>query len=145
MNTGQFGASVCGPACWRDALKLVALGIAVGIPIAVAGGYSLRAFLFGVASLDPAALAAACAVLALAALLAAYIPARRGCRRSPRRATLGVISSQPLTRSYAARRRQSSRASQPLMRFQLAKVWLTCRHTRRLMTPTGQCHDNVNY
>ena len=59
-----------------DALKLVALGIGVGIPIAVAGGYSLRAFLFGVAPVDPAALAAACAVLAFAALLAAYIPAR---------------------------------------------------------------------
>jgi hypothetical protein len=28
-----------------DALKLVALGIAVGVPIAVAGGSSLRAFL----------------------------------------------------------------------------------------------------
>ena len=66
-----------------DALKLVALGIGVGVPIAVAGGYSLRAFLFGVAPVDPAALAAACAVLALAALLAAYIPARRAAAVDP--------------------------------------------------------------
>jgi predicted permease len=66
-----------------DALKLVALGIGVGGPIAVAGGYSVRAFLFGVAPVDPPALAAACAVLALAALLAAYIPARRAAAVDP--------------------------------------------------------------
>ena len=66
-----------------DALKLVALGIGVGVPIAVAGGYSLRAFLFGVAPVDAAALAAACAVLALASLLAAWIPARRAAAVDP--------------------------------------------------------------
>jgi predicted permease len=66
-----------------DALKLVALGIGVGVPIAVAGGYSLRAFLFGVAPIDPAALVASCAVLALAALLAAYMPARRAAAVDP--------------------------------------------------------------
>jgi ABC-type antimicrobial peptide transport system permease subunit len=66
-----------------DALKLVALGIIVGVPIAVAGGYSLRAFLFGVEPVDPAALAAACGVLAFAALLAAYVPARRAATLDP--------------------------------------------------------------
>ena len=66
-----------------DALKLVAMGISVGVPIAVAGGYSLRAFLFGVEPVDPAAIAAACAVLAIAALLAAYIPARRAAAVDP--------------------------------------------------------------
>jgi ABC-type lipoprotein release transport system permease subunit len=34
-------------------------------------------------AVDPAALAAACAVLALAALLAAYIPARRAAAVDP--------------------------------------------------------------
>ncbi len=67
----------------RDALKLVALGIGVGVPIAIAGGYSLRAFLFGVVPVDPAALATACAVLAFAALLAACIPARRAAAVDP--------------------------------------------------------------
>jgi ABC-type antimicrobial peptide transport system permease subunit len=66
-----------------DALKLIGLGIVMGVPIAVAGGYWLRAFLFGVAPVDPAALAAACAVLASAALLAAYIPARRAANVDP--------------------------------------------------------------
>ena len=66
-----------------DALKLVALGIIVGVPIAVAGGYSLRAFLFGVEPVDPAALAAACGLLAVAALLAAYVPARRAAAVDP--------------------------------------------------------------
>jgi hypothetical protein len=73
-----------------DALKLVAAGIGVGAPIAIAGGYALRAFLFGVAPVDPAALAGACAVLALAALLAACIRTARGGRRSPRDAALGI-------------------------------------------------------
>jgi predicted lysophospholipase L1 biosynthesis ABC-type transport system permease subunit len=67
----------------RDALKLAAAGIVVGVPIAVAGGYSLRAFLFGVAPIDLAALAAASAVLAVAALMAAYIPARRAAAVDP--------------------------------------------------------------
>lgn len=66
-----------------DALKLVALGIIVGVPIAVGGGYSLRAFLFGVEPVDPVALVAACGVLAFAALLAAYVPARRAAAVDP--------------------------------------------------------------
>jgi hypothetical protein len=66
-----------------DALKLVAAGIGLGVPIAIGGGYALRAFLFGVAPVDPAALAGACAVLALAALLSACIPARRAAAVDP--------------------------------------------------------------
>jgi hypothetical protein len=50
----------------------------------------------------------------------------RACNRAERR----IASSQPLTRSYAARRKPSSRASQPLMRFQLAKLRLTTPITR---------------
>jgi len=67
----------------RDALKLVALGIGIGVPFAVGGGYALRGFLFGVAPIDPTALVASCAVLALVALLAAYIPARRATAVDP--------------------------------------------------------------
>jgi ABC-type lipoprotein release transport system permease subunit len=43
----------------------------------------MTAFLFGVAPVDPAALAAACALLVLAALLAACIPARRAAAVDP--------------------------------------------------------------
>jgi len=66
-----------------DALKLVVVGIAAGVPIAIAGGYSLRAFLFGVEPVDPLALVGACGVLALAAFLAACIPARRAAAVDP--------------------------------------------------------------
>ena len=66
-----------------DALKLVATALVVGVPMAVAAGYSLRAFLFGVSPLDPAAIVAACALLAGVALLAAYVPARRAAAVDP--------------------------------------------------------------
>jgi putative ABC transport system permease protein len=68
---------------FSDALKLVAAGIGVGVPIAIAAGFSLRAFLFGVAPVDPVTFAGACAVLAVAALLAASIPAQRAAAVDP--------------------------------------------------------------
>jgi ABC-type antimicrobial peptide transport system permease subunit len=61
----------------RDALRLVAAGLLVGVPLALGVGSMLRSFLFGVSVLDGPTLAGACAVLTLSAALAAYIPASR--------------------------------------------------------------------
>jgi predicted permease len=66
-----------------DAMTLVATALVVGVPLALAAGSSLRAFLFGVTPQDPASLCAACALLAAAALLAAYVPARRAAAVDP--------------------------------------------------------------
>jgi predicted permease len=66
-----------------DALRLVAVALVLGVPLSLAAGYSLRAFLFGVTPTDPAALTGACLVLALAATLAAYVPARRAAAVDP--------------------------------------------------------------
>jgi ABC-type antimicrobial peptide transport system permease subunit len=66
-----------------DAMKLVVAAFVVGFPLALAGGYSLRAFLFGVGPLDPVAIAGSCLVLALIALLAAYVPAKRAAAGDP--------------------------------------------------------------
>jgi len=65
------------------AWALVAGAFAVGVPLALAAGYAVRAFLFGVAPQDPVTLLGACAVLALAATLAACVPARRAAGVDP--------------------------------------------------------------
>ena len=66
-----------------SALRLVAIGIAIGIPVAIAAGRLIAAQLFGVAAGDPVTLAAAAALLLLVGGLAAYGPARRASRVDP--------------------------------------------------------------
>jgi predicted permease len=65
------------------ALRLVWVGIAVGIPGALLAGRAIRSQLFGVSAGDPATLAVVAAVLTLATGLAAYVPARRASRLDP--------------------------------------------------------------
>jgi ABC-type antimicrobial peptide transport system permease subunit len=64
-------------------MRSVGAGIAVGTVAGIAAVRLLTTFLFGVAPLDPAAFAGAAALLALVALGAAYIPARRATRVDP--------------------------------------------------------------
>jgi predicted permease len=66
-----------------ESLILVAAGVLAGVPLSLAAGYSLRTFLFGVTAHDIPALAGACAVLTLVALVAAFVPARRASRVDP--------------------------------------------------------------
>jgi ABC-type antimicrobial peptide transport system permease subunit len=66
-----------------SALRLVAIGIAIGIPAAIAAGRLFAAQLFGVSASDPVTLAAAAALLTLVAGLAAWGPARRASRVDP--------------------------------------------------------------
>ena len=67
----------------REALGLVVVGVALGVPLALAAGYAARAFLFGVAPHDGTTLALACAALIVVALVAAFAPARRASRVEP--------------------------------------------------------------
>jgi ABC-type antimicrobial peptide transport system permease subunit len=67
----------------RSALWLVAMGIAVGVPIALAVGRLIRSQLFGVSGTDPVTFAMATVVLALVAGAAAYLPARRASHVDP--------------------------------------------------------------
>jgi len=67
----------------RDTVFYVALGLAAGLPLAFAAASALRSQLFGVEPGDTATMAAACSVVAAAALLAAYLPARRAPRVDP--------------------------------------------------------------
>jgi ABC-type antimicrobial peptide transport system permease subunit len=68
------------------ALRIAAIGSAVGIVTALTGGKLLRALLFDVSATDPIALSGACAVLLTVALGAAYVPARRATKIDPARA-----------------------------------------------------------
>jgi ABC-type antimicrobial peptide transport system permease subunit len=67
----------------RSGTILVALGIAVGLGLTAVGGRVVRSLLFGVAPLDPLAIAVAGVTLSLAALAACYVPARRATKVDP--------------------------------------------------------------
>jgi predicted permease len=70
----------------RGALMLVALGLAIGIPIALLGARLMADQLYGVRAWDPATLALAIGVLAVAAAIAGFIPARRAASIEPMKA-----------------------------------------------------------
>jgi predicted permease len=65
------------------ALKLTALGIALGLPLAFAAARSMQAMLFGVAPSHLPAFAATAAVLIVVALIASWLPARRASHVDP--------------------------------------------------------------
>jgi predicted permease len=67
----------------RGALRRVAAGLILGIPLAVGGGRLLSAQLYGVSFWDPSALAVAGGSLAACAFIAALIPASRAALISP--------------------------------------------------------------
>jgi predicted permease len=70
----------------RSAFKRAALGLLLGIPLAVGAGRLISAQLFEVKSWDPAALTVATLALALCAFLAALIPATRAASIEPMQA-----------------------------------------------------------
>jgi putative ABC transport system permease protein len=67
----------------RDVLLLVALGVAAGVPAALALTRVVKSQLFGLSAHDPLTLALATAGLALVALAAGYLPALRASRLDP--------------------------------------------------------------
>ena len=67
----------------RGALSPVLAGLALGGVVLVPFTRVLRSFLFEVTPSDPTAFLIACAALLIAALLAAYLPARRASRIDP--------------------------------------------------------------
>ena len=67
----------------RDAVAMIAVGIAIALPCVAALGKLVQSQLFGVTATDPATVAAAALVLAVGALAAAFIPAWRASNVSP--------------------------------------------------------------
>ncbi|HET6216384.1 MAG TPA: ABC transporter permease [Acidobacteriaceae bacterium] len=94
QRTHEIGVRMALGAKRRDVLRLVlnqvmvlaGLGIAFGIAGALALTRLLEGYLYRVKPTDPFTLAAACAVLAIAAILASYLPARRAASVDPMQA-----------------------------------------------------------
>ena len=70
----------------KQALALVAIGIAIGIAGAYGISKALTSLLHGVSPTDPATFAGTLALMAITAALASFIPARRALRLDPIRA-----------------------------------------------------------
>ncbi len=67
----------------RDTLVVVLVGLALGIPLALAGARLIQGMLFGVGSVDPMVIVVASILLIAVAALAGYLPARRAARVDP--------------------------------------------------------------
>lgn len=67
----------------RESIVLIAVGLVFGLPLAWVAAHWIRTFLFGVPVADPFAIAGAVFVIAIASLVAAYLPAFRATKIDP--------------------------------------------------------------
>jgi putative ABC transport system permease protein len=79
---GASSRSVQWLVVWQG-LMLAGIGVIVGVPIALMATRFLRAFLFGITAHDPVTYLVVAVLLAVVAVLAAYVPARRATRIDP--------------------------------------------------------------
>jgi len=90
-RTQEIGIRMALGAQRRDVLKtvmrrggwLVVIGVALGLPIALASAHVLRGFLYEVRPVDPAVVALSVVVLLGVAALATYLPARKATKVDP--------------------------------------------------------------
>ncbi|MBS0660850.1 MAG: ABC transporter permease [Verrucomicrobia bacterium] len=88
MALGAGRSSVLG-LILREGLLLIALGVAVGLPLAIGVGQILSSTLYGVSAFDPLALGLLPLLLCAVAAVASYLPALRATRIDPARALRG--------------------------------------------------------
>ena len=67
----------------RETVQMTAIGLAIGIPLALAGSGYVRSLLFNLEPHDPAAMTFAVAALTLCGMLAGLIPAQRAAGIDP--------------------------------------------------------------
>ncbi|MGI9182063.1 MAG: ABC transporter permease, partial [Longimicrobiaceae bacterium] len=67
----------------RQGMALTGLGLVLGLGVALAATRVMASLLFGIGATDPVTLAGVSGFLALVALLASYLPARRAARVDP--------------------------------------------------------------
>ena len=91
MRSREFGIRTALGASGRDltgmvlgqAFRQVALGVALGIPLALGAARLARSALFGAGDVDPVAFVAAVVLLGMVGMLAAWLPARRATQVDP--------------------------------------------------------------
>lgn len=67
----------------RETLVIVAVGVAIGIPAALAAMRFVQSMLYGLKPTDPLTTAASALAMMFVALLAGYLPARRATKVDP--------------------------------------------------------------
>jgi putative ABC transport system permease protein len=90
-RTREFGVRMANGASPADVLRLVvreslaitAVGLTIGLGLAMLLGWGLRVAIYQISPLDPVALGAATGILAIASLAASIIPARRAANVLP--------------------------------------------------------------
>jgi ABC-type antimicrobial peptide transport system permease subunit len=70
----------------KSAFMQTAMGLAIGVPLALAGGRMIANQLYKTKAYDPVVLLGATLLLVLSALIAGWIPARRASSIDPMRA-----------------------------------------------------------
>jgi ABC-type antimicrobial peptide transport system permease subunit len=68
---------------FRQALAPAAVGLVLGLPIAIAGARALRTMLFDLEPGDPLSIATAAGAVFIVAIASGYLPARRATRADP--------------------------------------------------------------
>src|SRR3989454_5017500 len=82
MALGASGTSVIGMVL-GETLRIVAIGITIGLPCALALGRLISSPLDGLTAADPTAIAIATLIILTATALAGYVPARRASQNDP--------------------------------------------------------------
>src|ERR1035437_7938986 len=82
MTFGAKPSDILGMVLSR-AMRLTAAGLLVGLALTAIAAQFMASLLFGVPAEDPISFGIACGVLAVVALVAAYIPARRAASVNP--------------------------------------------------------------
>ena len=66
-----------------EAIRMMAFGVAIGLPSAIAAARLISSRLFGLTAFDPTSIAVAISVILAAGLLAGYVPAYRASKIDP--------------------------------------------------------------
>jgi ABC-type antimicrobial peptide transport system permease subunit len=70
----------------RECILLLALGLAIGVPVALSSTRILKSQLYELSPLDPTAISIAIAAVSVMTIAAAWLPARRATKIDPMRA-----------------------------------------------------------
>jgi ABC-type antimicrobial peptide transport system permease subunit len=70
----------------RECILLLALGLAIGVPVALSSARILKNLLYELSPLDPTAISIAIAAISVMTIAAAWLPARRATKIDPMQA-----------------------------------------------------------